>query len=248
MLPKVDASTSRSIAAIGVEIAGGTKRPQQRDPVEVSPALPKDRVVNSASSAPSRSGRSATTPSTPVGESKRSARKRSVGLPDRLQYRQHPSDLTMRMRRAVGVGVGGERLRGTGGVVSLFVEHGNPHAARGDQIFQSCGVVLGPAFQRDQKNLAAKSHAPMQIADVIAELDGIADRARLEAKPALGRRPHHDGAIVIEQQHGTVEQLLMTRQRDCEFLAAAGRDEQSSPREVGDRHVDVRRAPRCSSR
>ena len=78
----------------------------------------------------------------------------------------------------------------------------------------------------------------MQIADVVAELDGIADRPRLKAKPAHGRRAHDDGAIAIEQQHRAVEQLLMARQRDRQFLAAAGRDEQPTAGQIGDRHVD----------
>ncbi len=78
----------------------------------------------------------------------------------------------------------------------------------------------------------------MQIADVIAELDSIADRSWLKPKPALGRRAHDDGAIAVKQQDGAIEQFLMARQRDGEFLAAARRDEQPASRQIGDRHVD----------
>ena len=78
----------------------------------------------------------------------------------------------------------------------------------------------------------------MQIAGVIAELDRIADRTRFQPKPALGGRAHHDRALAVDQQHRTVEQLLLARQGDRQFLACTGGHQQPPPRQVRHRHIE----------
>ena len=70
---------------------------------------------------------------------------------------------------------------------------------------------------------------------MVAEFDRIADRARLQPQPALGGRTHHDGAVIVEQQHRAVEQLLVARQRDREVLSAPRRARELAPLELGAR-------------
>ncbi len=49
---------------------------------------------------------------------------------------------------------------------------------------------------------------------------------------------NNDRVDIIEEQHGTIEQSLMTRQRDCELLSSTGRGQQPLPLEVGGRKLD----------
>src|SRR5437764_372035 len=70
--------------------------------------------------------------------------------------------------------------------------------ARPDQFAEPHYVVLRPPLHGDEQHLALEAYPPAEIADMIAELDGIADRARLQAKPTLAGRAHYHGAVIVE--------------------------------------------------
>ena len=90
VLPKVDASTSRSISAIASRSPAARNARTSAIRSKVIQRCRMIAVVSSASAAPIQPGAQGDNTFDPVGESKRSARKRPVRLPDRLQYRQHP--------------------------------------------------------------------------------------------------------------------------------------------------------------
>jgi len=69
-----------------VEIAGGAIAPHQRNPVTCRPALTDDRGRKFSQRARIEFGAQRDDAFDALGERERSARKRSVCLPDRLQY------------------------------------------------------------------------------------------------------------------------------------------------------------------
>jgi hypothetical protein len=123
-------------------------------------------------------------------------------------------------------------------VAFLFIQNADADAARGNHLAKPGSVVLGPAFERNEQNLALETDAPMKISGVIAQFDGIADRARFEAHPSLSGRANDDRALAIDQKDGAVEQLLVTGQGDRKFLAGARRRQQPAPRQIGYRDID----------
>src|SRR3984893_13616719 len=66
-------------------------------------------------------------------------------------------------------------------VTHLFVQNADTDAARGNHLAETRGVVLGPAFQRDEQGLALETDPPMNIYGVITAFDRISTRALVAA-------------------------------------------------------------------
>src|SRR5277367_1204940 len=85
--------------------------------------------------------------------------------------------------------------RGASTAVTIFVQNTDADPALRNHLSKPGRVVLGPALQRDKQNLALETDAPMQVSGMIPQFDGVADRARLEPHPSLGRGAHDDRAF-----------------------------------------------------
>ena len=81
--------TCDRVALVQAFRAAGAQRLYQRDPVTRRPALANDRGRQFAKRGPIQLGAQGDNALDTIGESERSAWKRSIGLPDRLQDRQH---------------------------------------------------------------------------------------------------------------------------------------------------------------
>jgi hypothetical protein len=123
-------------------------------------------------------------------------------------------------------------------IAFIFVQNADADPARGDHLSKPSRVIFGPALQRDKQNLALETNTPTQIPGVIAELDGVSDRARLEAQPSFRGRADDDRALAIDQKDGAVEQFLVTRQRNRKFFAPSCGRQVPAPRQIGDRNMD----------
>ena len=64
-------------------------------------------------------------------------------------------------------------------VIGLFFvfKCADGYPVRRDHILQSRSVIFRRPLERDEQGFAAEAHPPVKIADVIAELDRIGDRA-----------------------------------------------------------------------
>src|SRR5260221_3090881 len=62
-------------------------------------------------------------------------------------------------------------------------------------------IILEPAFHCHEQHLALKANSPLQISGVVAQFYRVADGARLQPHPSLGRRPHNDGPFAVDQQY-----------------------------------------------
>jgi hypothetical protein len=130
------------------------------------------------------------------------------------------------------------RMLATMAVFVLFsVNYADIDPARRYQLSKPARVILRPALERDEQDLAFEADTPMKIPSVIAEFDSIADGTRFDAQPALGGSTHHDRAIAVDEEDRTIEQPLLPWQGNRKFLTAAGGGQQAPTRKV--RHGDI---------
>src|SRR6185437_16466271 len=100
-------------------------------------------------------------------------------------------------------------LRGALAAAIVFlVQNADTDSASRNHLAKLVGVVLGLALECDKQTLALEADPPMQVSGVIAQFDGVADRAWLKAHPSLGRGAHDDRTFTVDQQNRPVKQLL----------------------------------------
>src|SRR5262249_51569949 len=88
-------------------------------------------------------------------------------------------------------------------------------------------------FLCDQWGSAEKPPPPMQVARMVAEFDRVGDAAWLQPQPLLLRYAHDHGMVGFEHQYRAVEQMLIARQRDCDFGAALRHRSKAMPGNIG---------------
>ena len=123
-------------------------------------------------------------------------------------------------------------------MAAVDVQHAVHHPSGRNEVLEPSDVVLRSSFQSYEEDLAFKANAPMQISGVVAKLNGVTERSRLQPEPTLCGRAHHDRTRAVDEKHRAIEKLLFARQGDCQLFASAGDRQQPPPRQIRRRYVD----------